>query len=292
MRLLLLTRHDADVDLREAGRLEPLVQLALGEPQPAVAEQFARLVELVRDEVENHQLAAGLDDAKRALDGLRRFLGVMQRLAEDREVHRRVVDRRMLQVALPELEVGQAVSPRLGLAEPDDLRRVIHRDDAFAFAREQLAQQPLAGAEVRNDNLRHEPKQQLAKRLPRAARPVHAVEPAGDSVEINEVLIFAPLEDALQVHEVGRVLRDFPCPGGRQLHQLAAVRAVVAGDAVVGVFAVATRLNEAGLLHLAKVHRYAGLAHVRDLGQLPHRQLALVEQRQQPHPGRGGEGAK
>ena len=198
----------------------------------------------------------------------------------------------MLQVALPELEVGQAVSPRFGFTELDDLRRVIHRDDAFAFAREQLAQQPFARAEVRDNNLRHEPKQQLAKRLPRAARPVHAVEPAGDSVEINEVLIIAPLEYAIQVHEVGRVLRDFPCPGGRQLHQFAAVLAVVAGDAVVGVFAVTTRLNEASLLHLAKVHRYARLAHVRDLGQLPHRQLALVEQCQQPHPGRGGEGAK
>ena len=97
------------------------MQLALGEAQPVVAKQLARLLELMRHEVEYHQLAAGLENPKRAGDGLRRLLRVMQCLAEDREIHRRVIDRRMLQVTLPELEVAQPVSPRLGLTELDDL---------------------------------------------------------------------------------------------------------------------------------------------------------------------------
>ena len=63
MRRLLLAGDDADFDLLEAGRFEPAMQIALGKAEPAVAVELVRLLEVVLGEVENHDLAARLEDA-------------------------------------------------------------------------------------------------------------------------------------------------------------------------------------------------------------------------------------
>ena len=171
---------------------------------------------------------------------------MMQRLAEDRKVHRGVIDRWTLQVTLPKIEVRQAVFLCLGLTELDDLIRVVDSNYLTAFSREQLAEQPFTGAEVGHDDFRQQPQEQLAKRLPRAARAVDAVEPAGHAVEVNEILIFPAFENPLQVLEIRLVLGNLGSPGGGQLNQSHVF--VAAGHAIVGVLAVATRLNQPGVL--------------------------------------------
>ena len=53
MRRLFLGGDDADFDFLESGGFEPAVQIALGETEPAVAVKFARLVEIVLEQIEN-----------------------------------------------------------------------------------------------------------------------------------------------------------------------------------------------------------------------------------------------
>ena len=171
---------------------------------------------------------------------------MMQRLTENREVHRGVVDGWTLQITLPKLEVSQAIFLCLGLTELDDLIRVVDSNYLTAFSREQLAEQSFTGAEVGYDDFRHQPQEQLAKRLPRAAWAVDAVEPAGYAVEVNEILIFPALENPLQVLAIRLVLGNLSGPGGGQLNQPPVF--VAAGHAIVGVLAVATRRNQPGVL--------------------------------------------
>ena len=52
---------------------------------------------------------------------LGRLLGMMQRLAEDHQIHAVGLDRRVLQIAEPELQILQTVLLGLGRAERDDL---------------------------------------------------------------------------------------------------------------------------------------------------------------------------
>jgi hypothetical protein len=63
----------------------------------------------VAGEVEDHDLAAGLEDAVNAADGLRGFFGVVQSLAEDGQVNAFRVNRRVLEIAKAEFEVLQVI---------------------------------------------------------------------------------------------------------------------------------------------------------------------------------------
>ena len=62
MRRLFLGGDDADFDFLETGGFEPAVQIAFGKTQPAVAVKFARLVEVVLEQIENQNLAIGLEN--------------------------------------------------------------------------------------------------------------------------------------------------------------------------------------------------------------------------------------
>src|SRR5207247_1874643 len=60
---LFLTGDEADFDLLESCPFEPTVQVAFGESEPAVAVKFAGLIEMVLEQVEDHDLAAGFENA-------------------------------------------------------------------------------------------------------------------------------------------------------------------------------------------------------------------------------------
>ena len=81
MRRLFLGGDDADFNLLETGAFEPAVQIAFGEPQPAVAGKLACLVEIMLELIKNHDLPAALENFVRAENSLRRVPGMMQRLA-------------------------------------------------------------------------------------------------------------------------------------------------------------------------------------------------------------------
>ena len=138
MRWLFLGGDDADFNFLETSSFQPAMQIAFGKSQPAVAVKFARLVEVVLEQIENQNLPAGLQNLVRGGNGVRRNFGVVQCLAQNHEVHAVRLNRRALQVAQPEFQIFQAVLFRLGRAERDDFFRVVHGDDFFAAAREQL----------------------------------------------------------------------------------------------------------------------------------------------------------
>ena len=120
VRGLLLGGHDVDLHFFEPGLFEPAVQVALGKTGPAIAVEFSGFFKRVGQQVQNHDLAAGLENLVGAANGLDRLFGVMEGLTEDHEVHTVGIHRRVLQVALTELEILEAILFGLGRPEGDD----------------------------------------------------------------------------------------------------------------------------------------------------------------------------
>src|ERR1041385_4151506 len=173
---LLLFGDNADFDLPEAGRFEPAVQIALGKAQPKIAVQFAGVLEFVLQQVEDHDLATRFENSVNGRDGFARGRSVMQRLAQYGQVHAGGINGRILDIAEPELQILEVVLFRLARAEFHHLLRVVHRDDLFAAARQQFAEQAFSGAQIRHRQWRKYPQEQMTERLPRTARTVTAVE--------------------------------------------------------------------------------------------------------------------
>jgi hypothetical protein len=85
---------------------------------------------------------------KRLGDGGLRVLGVVQRLAEDGEVHGFVGQRHLLDVAELVGEVGEAVFCASSGADLDHARGVVDAPDLLRAAGEELRHEAFAGAEV------------------------------------------------------------------------------------------------------------------------------------------------
>ena len=131
---LFFASDNADFDFLEPGRLEPLMHVAFGKTQPAVAVKLVGSVEFVLEQIKNHDLASRFDDFMDRGDGFVRFLGVVERLTEDRKVNAVRFDRRVLEVAAPEFEVLEIILFGFGGAKRDDFLRVVDGDDFFAAA--------------------------------------------------------------------------------------------------------------------------------------------------------------
>src|ERR1035437_797002 len=123
----------------------------------------------------------------------------MQGLAEDYQINALGVNRRVLQVAMPELQVLQAILLRLRRAERHYLLRIIDGDHPLASPGQQLAQESFAGAEVGHHQRRQYPHQQVAERLPGPARTINPVESPRDLVEIDLRLFASAVEYSFQV---------------------------------------------------------------------------------------------
>ena len=225
MRRLFFARNDADFDFLEPGLFQPVMQIALGKTEPAVAVKFAGFVEVVLEQIENQNLSARLQNFVRSSDGVCRNFGVMQGLAQDHQVNAVRLNRRVLQIAEAEFQIFQSILFRLGRAERDDFFRVVHGDDFFRAARKQFAQQAFARAQIGDDERRQNPQQQMSERLPGAAWPINPVEASGDLVEINLRLLAAAGDDAFQIDLVVRLFRQFLRAADRELDEFAPARA-------------------------------------------------------------------
>src|ERR1035437_9112564 len=244
MRRLFFCGNDADFNLFETGGFEPAVQIAYDEAEQAVAVKFAGLVEVVLEQIEQQNLSVRLQQLRRARQRRRRIFGVMQRLAQNHEVNAVRFNRRILQIALAEFKILQPVLFRLGRTEGDDFFRVVHGDDAFAAAREQFAQQTFARAEIGDDNGRKNPQQQMPERLPRATRPIDAVESPGNLVEKNLRLLFAAGEDAREIDLVAAVFGQLLRAADGELDEFAGYGIGLRVQPVKRPLAVAPRFDE------------------------------------------------
>ena len=268
------------------------MQVALGEAQPPVAVEFVRLGKVVLQQVEDEDLSPGLEHDERGLDRGVRLGGVVQRLAQDDEVHARRFDGRIFQVAQAELEVLEPVLLRLLRAELDHLLRVVHGDDLGAAAREQLAQEPFAGTEIGHDDRRQDAQQQMPEGLPTAARSIAAVEAAGHLVEVDLRLLVPTGEDALEIQLIRLVLRQLLRAAQGELGELAHMGVGMNAQPIEGSLAFAPRLHEAGLGQQAKVRGDARLAEAADLLEFVDGKLVLLQQRDDAEARGIGEGAE
>ena len=228
-------------------RFEQLVEFQFAEPQPEVRVKLARLLEIVAEQVEDHHPPARLEDAVRRRHRPRRLAGVMERLAEDREVHAVRLDGRRLDVAQAVFEVGETVLARQRRAELDHLFRVVHRDDLPGRAREELGERALARAEVGDDHRRQQPQEHVRHALPRPARAIAAAEFARQPVEIFPRPVLALAQDEPQRDAVRRAFGDLLRAGRDDLPQPRAGRVggvVGRGQPVIDVLARAPVLHQ------------------------------------------------
>ena len=108
------------------------------ESEPDVGVEFPGPLEAVFVEIEHEQAASRAQDAEGLVDRRLRVRGVVQRLAEDGEIHRTVAQGHVLDVAEPVREVRQAVAPRQGRTDLDHPGGVVDAPDLLGATGEEL----------------------------------------------------------------------------------------------------------------------------------------------------------
>jgi len=118
------------LNVLEAGFLEEAFEFYFAETQPEIGVEFSCLFEAVLDEVEDGNAASGLEDAPGFGDGAAGMDGVVEGLAEEREIDGCVFDRDGFEVASPVFEsldalflgeFGAVFDHFLGVIDGDDL---------------------------------------------------------------------------------------------------------------------------------------------------------------------------
>ena len=136
MGLVRLLGDGCHFHFRKARFLEETVKHALLEAQPNVRIQFARLFESMLVEVEDDELAARAEDTERFVDRGLRVTRVMERLGQDREVHRFVAERDLFDVAEFVGQIGEAITSGEVGAHLDHPRRIIDAPNLARSMRE------------------------------------------------------------------------------------------------------------------------------------------------------------
>ena len=92
----------------EAGLVEPIPQLAVGESEPAVGLRFAKEFVRVLCEVDNQETAIDGDEAGSLSDGTSRIVEIVQHLMNDDKVECATVEWRAVDIAMAELALDVA----------------------------------------------------------------------------------------------------------------------------------------------------------------------------------------
>lgn len=100
---------DDGFDFGEAGGFQHRGQAAFGEAEPAICVECAGLGELVLEEIEDDDAAAGLENFEGCVDGCLRIFCMMEGLAEDGEVDGFFLDGGGFDIADAEFQVMDAV---------------------------------------------------------------------------------------------------------------------------------------------------------------------------------------
>src|SRR5690349_19611712 len=117
MRSFLLAVDYRSLNMTEAAVAEESFDFHFGESQPEIGVHFAGFFEMVLHQVEHGDPSARLEDAMCLVDGTLGMRRVMQRLAEEGEIDRGVVDRHRFEVALAVLQIPDAMLAREAGAE-------------------------------------------------------------------------------------------------------------------------------------------------------------------------------
>ena len=266
------------------------MQIGFGKTEPAVGVEFARFFELVGEKIEDRDATAFLEDAVGRADGALRIGGVMERLAEEREVDTRGGDRWFFDFAKPVLEVFEAVFFCQAGAEFDHLLRIIDGDDLLRAPGEKLGQRAFAGPEICDNDPRHEGEKHVGDTVPGAARAISATKLSRELIEVFPSAVVPFLQRHL---ERGLVASGFGQFLGRDLHDRAKLGVVpFVDESVVDVLSGAAIADEAGLAKLCQVAGNSGLPHAEDFLDLDDGELFLLKEKEETQPGFVGEKAQ
>jgi hypothetical protein len=129
----------------------------------------------------------------------------------------------------------------------------------------------------------------MSKRLPRAARPIDAVEPSGDLIEENLRLFAAAGEDALEIDLVAAVFGQFLRAADGELDEFAGVAGGLWIEFLKCPLAFAPRLHERAVREQAEVRGDARLAEARNFLKFVHGQFVPLQQCHDAQPRRVGQ---
>src|SRR5262245_5473088 len=174
----------------------------------------------------------------------------MQRLTQEREVNRVLLDRRILDVTQAVFAILETAAFRELSSELDHLRRVIDRDDLARFFGQQLRKRPLTRAKIGNRERREERDHRMRQRLPGATRTITATEPARQLVKIFARFVLTLAQDHLERRAIALGLRHFARERPSQLTDSGALRVelLTVGQPVIDVFSRAAILHNSSPL--------------------------------------------
>jgi hypothetical protein len=250
---------DDGFDVRESRAFQHGGEVAFREAEPAVGVEFAGFLEVVLEEVEDDEAAAGFEDSEGGVEGALGVFRVMEGLAKDGEVEGLVIDGWFFEIAEAVFEVVKAVGAGEGLSELDHFRGEVDSDDLFGALGEELGEGSFAGTEVCDDFEIEHFEECFGEGFPGAAGDVVFSEAAGEFVEVGACLVFAFAE---KVAEGGAVFGDFAKLFGGEFGDFQEVRGGGAGVDVV--LSAAEVFDESGGLELGELGGDAALAHAED----------------------------
>src|SRR5437899_12193917 len=127
IRTLFFPRDHANIDVLEAGVFQKLVQLHFAETEPVISVEFARSLEGMVQQIENHNAPILSQNGMRALDRAFRPRSMVQSLTENRQIDAVTGNVRLLHFAEPLRDVAVAMFLRQLRRTFDYLHRIIER---------------------------------------------------------------------------------------------------------------------------------------------------------------------
>ena len=210
---------------------------------------------------------------------LLRVGGVMQGLAQKREVDARGGNRWFFDFAEPVLEILEAVLFGQAGTELDHFFRVVDGDDLLGTSSEELGEGAFAGAQIGDDDGRHEGKEHVGDAVPGAAGAIGAAKFPGELIEVLAGAVVPLFERNL---ESGQVAGGFGQFLGRGLHDRVQFGVFpIVDQHVVDVLSRTAITDEPGLAKLREVAGNPRLAHTEDLLDFDDGELFLLEKEEE-----------
>ena len=261
--------------------------MVVAEAKPSIAELLADPRLVVRPQIEDEQPAARLEHACRLFERARRLRGVMQRLRQQRHVHRAVFDRQFFQFAFFPGDVRQPLPVRERLGARQYTGRSIDRGHLLCPPRRFHRQVAFTAAEIRDFERRQQQAERARPRRPASSRhELAAIARVGPHV--LEVLSPQPqhfLQPRFIRLDERRIRRRVELRLQQRPQRALAVILHAGGQAIKAVGAVALLDDQPGFLEEPEVPRHARLRQPQDAGELLDVEAVLVEHPQQPQPG-------
>ena len=153
--------NDRDVCAHKAGAAQQVSNLSLRKPEPHISVQFARLVEVVFQQIHHHNTSAGLQDAPGLRHGPLRMYSVMKTLMQQSDIGFALNERQFFHIAQTVLEILNAVAFGDARCVLDHLHGTVYRNHFGRALRKHQGERALPCSQIRYDEGRQQPEKHL-----------------------------------------------------------------------------------------------------------------------------------